>query len=274
MSSSRRPVALVTGSARLNGIGFSVCRQLAKSAAGYHVVLTARDINAGQAALKELKAGGIEHCSLVQLDVSSPASCAGAVAEAERLAGAPPCCLVNNSGVATQRGALDLSLEEFDQIFDVNVKGTIRLTQACLPALRRSTETAPRDAKTARLADWHHPTIVNVSSILASLAENSDPNSVAVRSFRSTAYNMSKAALNMWTVNLACELSAGPEPKIAVNAVHPGFIATEMTANFKGAKPQYDNEWGAQHIVDTVLAHKKGRGPSGAFLHNKLSLRW
>jgi NAD(P)-dependent dehydrogenase (short-subunit alcohol dehydrogenase family) len=261
--SLRKPVAVVTGSNRLNGIGWAVCRQLGtlKPALGgpYHVVVTSRDMASGDQAVKALREKGVSDVSLVQLDTTSQESCNKAASSVAEIAEGKLAVLVNNSGYAPKGGAVDVDLQEFDKCMDVNVKGAIRVTTAMLPLLRHAAKATPSQ----------FPRIVNVSSILGSLNEAADPNSMSVRNFRTSAYNQSKAALNMYTANLSCELQ---REGITVNAVHPGLIATSMTEGLNVRAPN-DNEWGAGHIVDVVVLARTGK-ITGGYWHNKLHLRW
>ncbi len=94
---------------------------------------------------------------------------------------------------------------------DTNFIGTLAVTQAMLPLLRRSP--AGR--------------IVNLSSSLDSLTLNGDPSS-PYYSARLIGYNASKAALNMLTVQLSAELRDTP---IVVNSVSPGYVKTDLTGH-------------------------------------------
>jgi NAD(P)-dependent dehydrogenase (short-subunit alcohol dehydrogenase family) len=94
---------------------------------------------------------------------------------------------------------------------ETNFIGTLAVTQAMLPLLRKSA--AGR--------------IVNLATTLGSLAINGDPSS-PYYSARLIGYNASKAALNMLTVQLAAELQAAG---IIVNSVAPGYVKTDLTGH-------------------------------------------
>ena len=98
--------------------------------------------------------------------------------------------------------------EELQDIFGTNLFATVAVTRSLLPLLKKS------DAGR----------IVNLSSILGSLALQADPNS-PVSGFKPFAYNASKAALNAFTIHLAAELK---DTRIKVNSAHPGWVKTEM----------------------------------------------
>lgn len=101
------------------------------------------------------------------------------------------------------------ALEAVRRVIEINFIGTLAVTQAMLPLLRRSTA--------AR--------IVNLSSSLGSLAGNGDPSS-PYHSAQLIGYNASKAALNMLTVQLGEELRGTPH---VVNSVSPGYVKTDLT---------------------------------------------
>ena len=127
-------VAFVTGAS--SGLGAQFARTLAR--AGAAVVLASRRTDK----LKELRAriegeGGDAH--VVALDVTDPQSIKAAVARAETEVGSID-ILVNNSGVSTTQRLQDVTEEDYDFIFDTNVRGSFFVAQevarACLPAPR------------------------------------------------------------------------------------------------------------------------------------------
>jgi NAD(P)-dependent dehydrogenase (short-subunit alcohol dehydrogenase family) len=238
-------IALITGGNK--GIGLETARQL--GAQGITVLLGARDAARGREASEKLRAERID-AHPIALDVTDPASIARARdtidAEFARLD-----ILVNNAGVFL--GAWNLppsraSLADIRKTFDTNVFGLVEVTQAMLPLLRKS--------PAAR--------IVNLSSILGSLAEHGDPNS-SIYGMLTVGYNMTKAAVNMFTVNLAHELRDTP---IKVNAAHPGWVKTDM-----------GGEGAPMNVVDgaktsVFLATLPADGPTGGYFHMKDRLRW
>ena len=227
-------IALVTGANR--GIGLEVARQLARS--GCMVWLGARDSRHGAAAAAALQAQGIVRFQA--LDVSSDES----VAEAAEQIGKESGCLdilINNAGVALDSSVSPsrVAMNMIRSTFDVNVFGCIRVTQAFLPLLRRST--AGR--------------IVMVSSDMGSHTHQTDP-SFAYYQLNPMAYISSKAALNAVTIAFAKEL----EPEgIKVNSANPGFTATDLN----GHRGIFSVEQGATPIVN--LATLADDGPTGQF---------
>jgi len=149
-----RRTALITGANR--GIGLAIARQL--GARGHSVWLGCRDAQRGESAARALPGAGID-ARVVQLDVVDEASVAKAAAlpteSCEQLD-----ILVNKAGlmVAPPTSAAEESVDDVKRMFDTNVFGVMRVTQAFLPLLRKS------DAGR----------IVMMSSGLASLSEALD----------------------------------------------------------------------------------------------------
>jgi NADP-dependent 3-hydroxy acid dehydrogenase YdfG len=130
---SQSPIAIVTGAS--SGIGAATSRRLA--AEGFHVVAAARRISR----LTDLAAriaGDGGAATPVECDVTSDASVAGLAAAAAELAG-PVTLLVNNAGGALGADPIETgSIADWRWMYDVNVLGTLRVTQALLPALEKS----------------------------------------------------------------------------------------------------------------------------------------
>ncbi|WP_375287100.1 SDR family oxidoreductase [Sphingomonas sp.] len=200
-------IALVTGANK--GIGLEIARQLAQ--AGVHVILGARDGDRAKAAVADLAAQGLTVQS-VSIDLTDDASIAAA-AETIRSEHGRLDILVNNAGIVDpQDGPPSTGAPEAARrIMDTNFVGTLAVTQAMLPLLRR----APKGR------------IVNLSSALGSLAVMGDPSS-PYHSARLIGYNASKAAVNMLTVQLAQELR---DTGIVINSVAPGYVKTDLTGH-------------------------------------------
>lgn len=238
-------IALITGAAK--GIGFETARQLAQ--AGVHVILAARSQAKADEAAGVLKAEGLPVEALA-LEVSDAASIAAAAATVADKHGVLD-ILVNNAGVmhdAPGKRVSEQTLDIWRSTFDTNVFGVIAVTQAFLPLLRKSS--AGR--------------IVNLSSILGSNTLHATPGS-PIYDFKVPAYNVSKTALNGWTVQLAYELR---DTAIKVNAAHPGHVQTDMGgANAPMAIPD-----GAKTSVQLALL--PADGPNGGYFHMGEALPW
>ena len=123
---------LVTGGTK--GIGKGIAAGFA--AEGANVVIVGRDADAGARAAAELGAGG-RPVSFVRGDVSDPASCTAAVAEAEELHGGLDivCC---NAGIFPAARLSEMTPGQLEEVLAINLKGTFFIVQAAIPALQRS----------------------------------------------------------------------------------------------------------------------------------------
>jgi NAD(P)-dependent dehydrogenase (short-subunit alcohol dehydrogenase family) len=237
-------IALITGANR--GLGLETARQLFSKVAGIKIVLGARDVASLEAVVAAFTKEG-HQAFAVQLDVTDAASIKAAAAEVEKLHGGLD-ILVNNAGVIRYGPPTKVTSEDLRSVFEVNVVGLVAVTQAFLPLLLASS--APR--------------IVNLSSILGSIAEHADPQSF-IHAWRNAAYDMSKAAVNLYTVELALELK---DTKVKVNAAHPGWVKTDMG----GADAHLEIVDGVKTTVDLALLPESG--PTGGFFHIGVHLRW
>jgi NAD(P)-dependent dehydrogenase (short-subunit alcohol dehydrogenase family) len=200
--------ALVTGANK--GIGLEVAKLLAQQ--GFFVYLGSRDLASGQTAVQQLHTIGLTSLEAVQLDVTSPDSIRAARAV---IGEKTPVLdvLVNNAGISggTAQSARQTTLDQFQAVFATNVFGVAGVTQAFLDLLEKSPQ----------------PRIVNVSTAMASLTLFADFDN-ANSAYRLPVYQASKAALNMYTLNLAHELRDTP---FKVNAVCPGYTKTDFTGH-------------------------------------------
>lgn len=244
-------VALITGGNK--GIGLETARQLA--ARGITIIIGARDKAKGDAAAAELRKSGADAHAVV-LDVTDAAT-HGPAAELVQQRWGRLDILVNNAGISRGRSQAGsdgdgapsvVSQAALREVFDTNFFGLIAVTQAFLPLVRKSP--AGR--------------IVNLSSILGSMSAHQDPSS-SIYGYLMTAYNTSKAAVNMFTVQLAHELRGTP---IKVNAVHPGWVKTDMG----GPEAPMDLADGAKTSV--AMATLGPDGPTGGYFHMGQTLGW
>jgi NAD(P)-dependent dehydrogenase (short-subunit alcohol dehydrogenase family) len=240
-----KKIVLITGANK--SIGFEIARQMAK--AGYHIILGSRDKANGEQAVKKLKAEGFNDVDLLLIDVSDQASVNQAKAKLESKLQELD-VLVNNAGISGgfPQSALTVSVDTVKKVYETNVFGPIRVTQAFIGLLRKSEQ----------------PRIVNVTSDLGSLTDHNNPN-WAYYAMKSGAYGPSKTALNAYTVALAYELR---DTAFKVNAVNPGYTATDFNAH-RGTKSVAD---GAAVIVK--YATIGADGPTGHFLSDYGETPW
>ncbi len=192
-------VALVTGAS--GALGRHFARVL--HAAGARVALGARK----PAAVAELVAELGDGALAVALDVTDDASIASALVATEAALG-PIDILVNNAGIAATRPFLDHTAEDWDQVMAVDLRGAFRVAQAVARGM---------------VAGQRPGAIVNIASILSA------------RVIPGVAgYTAAKAALVQLTRQMAVELA---RHRIRVNALAPGYIATEINADFFASEP-------------------------------------
>lgn len=199
--------ALITGSTR--GIGYATASALA--ARGMSVILTGRNADDADQAAATLRSEGRDVTSL-QLDVTDASSIAAAANDVRDQHGALD-VLINNAGILAEDPTgsdnefADVNL--FETTYATNVFGVVAVTEALLPLLRQSA----------------NGRIVNVSSTMGSLTDQSDPNS-GYYGMIVPAYQSSKAALNSLTIGMAKTLA---NTNIKVSSVCPGFVQTDLT---------------------------------------------
>ncbi len=201
---STRKTALITGANK--GIGREIARQLGHK--GYAIWLGCRDAERGETAAADLRKTGLD-AHVLALDVTSEASVRAAAATYGKTSDTLD-VLVNNAGVATGGYAAPTaaSLDDMHAVYEVNVFGPVRVTQAFAPFLRKAGQGR----------------VVMMSSSLGSIAEQLDMTS-GTYGVNLLGYNSSKSALNMITVAFAKELAAHG---IKVNAANPGYVATDL----------------------------------------------
>ncbi|MEU3512369.1 SDR family NAD(P)-dependent oxidoreductase [Streptomyces longwoodensis] len=232
---------LITGANK--GLGFETARRLV--AAGHTVYVGSRDAARGRAAAGRLGARA------VLLDVTDDASVAAAAKTVEAESGGLD-VLVNNAGIEERGeghafvGPADLTPDTLRSVLETNVVGVVRVTRAFLPLLRRSPA----------------PVVVNVSSGLASLTRVTAEGDPAF-AYPGVAYPASKAAVNMITVQYAKAF-----PELRVNAVEPGFTATDLN----GHAGTQTVEEGAEVIVRMALLGPDG--PTGTYVDVNGPLPW
>ena len=227
---------LITGANK--GIGLETAKQLSK--AGLFVYLGSRDISKGNAIVKEWNENGVKNIKAIEIDVTRQDTISSArnIIENER---GHLDILINNAGISgvVPQNASETPVERYDEVLNVNLYGTIRVTQCFIELLRKSAE----------------PRIVNVSTSVGSLSLQSNPEWPAYHYGKYAVYASSKVAMNMYTVHLAYELR---DTAFKINAVCPGYTKTDFT-NHNGGEV----ELAGKRIVKYALIDQTG--PTGKF---------
>ena len=187
---SDKVTALVTGASR--GIGASVANALV--ADGFYVVGSATSAKGAEQISEALGANGMG----IELKLQDSESIAQAFAQIKEQV-AMPLVLVNNAGITKDNLLLRMSDAEWDDVIDTNLNGAFRVTKPILRGMLK--------------ARWGR--VINMGSVVGRMGNPGQGNYVA-----------SKAGLEGFTRSLALEVASRG---VTVNAVAPGFIATEMT---------------------------------------------
>ena len=209
MSNLANKVAFVTGGSR--GIGAAIARRLA--ADGADVAITyARDRNAADAVVEAVEGTGRKALA-IQADAAKSEAVQAAVSKVAETFGKID-VLVNNAGTAIPKPFEQASLEELEQVLDLNVKGVFVATQAVLK---------------------HMPNGGRIISIGSSVGERNATPGLA-------AYSATKGAVKMFTQGLAREVG---DRAITVNNVQPGPIDTDLNPA--------SGDWATPQIAMTAL---------------------
>jgi NAD(P)-dependent dehydrogenase (short-subunit alcohol dehydrogenase family) len=227
---------LITGANK--GLGRETARQLI--AAGHTVYAGAREEQRAKEAAAQLGARPLV------IDVTSEDS-VRAAAELVRAETGHLDVLVNNAGITGGRKeAGDTTAADMLAVYDTNVFGAVRVMHACLPLLEAA----------------EAPVVVNVSSGMGSLAVTTDPSRFE-STLISLPYPSSKTALNMVTSQYAKAY-----PSIRINAVDPGYTATDLN-DHRGTQTI---EEGAEIIVRMAMIGADG--PTGGFFSTAGPVPW
>lgn len=184
-----KKIAVVTGASR--GIGQAIAAELVE--AGYFVVASATS----EAGVEKIKTTLGENGSAFILNLADKESCVVFNASVGKLG--PVAVLVNNAGITKDTLMLRMKDEDWDDVIETNLSGTFRVTKGFLKGMMKQ-----------RIGR-----IINISSVVGTMGNPGQAN-----------YCASKAGVEGFTRSLAYEIGSR---NITVNAVAPGFIATDMT---------------------------------------------
>ncbi|MEA3186014.1 MAG: gluconate 5-dehydrogenase [Ilumatobacteraceae bacterium] len=226
-------IALVTGSSR--GIGLALSRALGQ--AGAELILNSRDERSLLQAADELRAEGLSvHCRA--FDVCDPEAVVDAVDSAERDIG-PIDVLVNNAGLQMRAPLLDFAVEDFRQLIEVNLVAAFTVARAV----------------GRHMVSRGHGKIVNICSVQSELGRPTI-----------APYTATKGGLKMLTRGMCADF--GPLG-IQVNALAPGYFATELTAALV-ADEQF-SRWVAQRTPAGRWGRVEELGGAIVFLSSEAS---
>ena len=215
-------VALVTGAAY--GIGFAIAQAFAE--AGAKIAFNCRSQKHLDQALADYKAKGIDAKGYIT-DVTDENQVKDLVSKIEHDLGTID-ILVNNAGIIKRIPMLDMSVEDFRQVIDIDLNAPFIVSKAVIPGMKRK----------------GHGKIINICSMMSELGRETV-----------SAYAAAKGGLKMLTRNICSEFG---EYNIQCNGIGPGYIATPQTAPLR--ERQAD---GSRHPFDQFIVSKTPAGRWG-----------
>jgi len=241
-----KQLVLITGVGKETGIGFEVARQLADM--NYRVIITARKQEAADQLANILTAEGRDAVAMA-LDVTKEDTVEAVANQIKKQYGKLDVIINNATLFPDQYDTVGADLQDIRDVFETNVIGAWSTVKHFTPLLRKS----------------EHPRIVNVSSGSGSFGGEGYN---LVNPWRDivSAYSISKAALNAFTLKAATDLK--PDG-ILVNAATPGLTATHDKFAEFGGRPVGD---GAKSIVFAATLPKNG--PTGQFFKDGKVVSW
>ena len=208
-------VALVTGGSY--GIGFAIAKALA--GAGARIAFNCRSNEHLQQALADYKALGIEARGYL-CDVTHEEDVQKMVADIRQHLGTID-ILVNNAGIIKRIPMHEMTVEEYQQVIDIDLTAPFIVSKAVLPGMM----------------ELGHGKIINICSMMSELGRETV-----------SAYAAAKGGLKMLTRNMASEYG---QYNIQVNGIGPGYIATPQTAPLREPRPD-----GSRHPFDAFIIAK------------------
>ena len=215
-------VALVTGAAY--GIGFAIAQAYAE--AGAKIAFNCRSQKHLDQALADYKAKGIDAKGYIA-DVTDENQVKDLVRKIEHDLGTID-ILVNNAGIIKRIPMLDMSVEDFRQVIDIDLDAPFIVSKAVIPGMKRK----------------GHGMMINICSMMSELGRETV-----------SAYAAAKGGLKMLTRNICSEYG---EYNIQCNGIGPGYIATPQTAPLRERQPD-----GSRHPFDSFICAKT---PAGRWL--------
>ena len=215
-------VALVTGAAY--GIGFAIAEAIAE--AGAKIAFNCRSKEHLNKALADYQTKGIEAKGYIA-DVTDEEQVKNLVVDIERELGTID-ILVNNAGIIKRIPMLDMSVEDFRKVVDIDLNAPFIVSKAVIPGMKKK----------------GHGKIINICSMMSELGRETV-----------SAYAAAKGGLKMLTKNICSEFG---EYNIQCNGIGPGYIATPQTAPLR--ERQAD---GSRHPFDQFIVSKTPAGRWG-----------
>jgi gluconate 5-dehydrogenase len=216
-------LALVTGATY--GIGFAIATALAQ--AGAKIAFNDRRQERIDEAEKKYEELGITAHGFVA-DVTVEEQVKGLMDKISETFGTTPDILVNNAGIIKRIPMLDMSVEDYRQVVDIDLVGPFIMAKACIPGM----------------IEKGHGKIINICSMMSELGRETI-----------AGYTAAKGGLKMLTKNICSEFGGA---NIQCNGIGPGYIATPQTAPLREIQPD-----GSRHPFDQFICAKTPAGRWG-----------
>ncbi|KAJ5297652.1 hypothetical protein PENANT_c005G02222 [Penicillium antarcticum] len=247
---SESTIVLITGANQ--GIGYATTKTIAFQP-GYHVIMACRNLSKGHEACSQLEATAMKGAlSVVQLDVENDTSISKAVESVSNKFGRIDVFISNAGSLSTDASGRD----KIGKIFSTNVFGAMLATEAFIPLLLKSKQ----------------PYLIQISSALGSLALASDPKNVKSAETWDE-YRMSKAALNMMTIQMHKRLK---DQTVRVFAFCPGLVRSNLRGASEDAVTAQGNAGDPMVSANALLEIIEGQRDEdvGKFVHKDGCYPW
>ncbi|CAH3129079.1 unnamed protein product [Porites lobata] len=273
MSSSK--VAVVTGANK--GIGYAIVKKLCKEFSGT-VILTARDEQRGQEAVKSLNKEG---CSpkFHQLDIISLESIQKFKTFIEQEYGGID-ILINNAGIAYKMASTASFTEQAEVTLRTNFQGTLDICRALFPLLRPQARVVNVSSMASRLSQvseelrkkFRDPELTEEAliSLLEQFVKDVKDGVHQTKGWSNSAYGTSKIGVTALSKIQARALSKDPREDILLNACCPGWVRTDMA----GPRATKSPDEGAETPVYLALLPPNAGTPHGEFVSEKKVQNW
>lgn len=229
--------AIVTGGNR--GIGREIAQSLAEMDA--NVVVANRDSASGKEAAAEIAESTAAETIAVETDVADEASVEEMVDATMEEFGATD-VLVNNAGIVIHEAAESMTVDEWDSVMAINLRGPFLCSKHVGESMKKS----------------DGGSIINISSMSAFIANYPQ---------QQVSYNASKGGIESFTRQLASEWA---EHEIRVNTIAPGYIRTDNTDQADAIDPNIDEVWKSEMLMDEI-ATPEDVAPAAVFLASDAS---
>eukprot|EP01084_Bolivina_argentea_P233324 393025_1 len=268
MTSSR--VALVTGGNR--GIGLSIVRQLVFKQ--WKVIMTTRNMDNAKKVLDEQFDDVYfprKNVDVLQLDITDPSSIDAASNHIKQAYDSKLNLLINNAGIAFRSNQFNPKI--VNQTINTNFYGTVNVTKALSPFVTdrilfmSSRSGALQQYSKKRVAQFMDPNLTETrlteiveefktDSAPLTTGDMEDELAIEQRGWTLNAYNLSKAAISMYSRILAIDLFEKQNRRVFVGAYCPGHCKTDMT-RFNGERSSVEGAFGLTTLATMLLDHEE-----------------